>query len=473
MQPGQRIDKYRISRLLKKGGMAAVYLVEHELLQKTMALKILPPELGSDQAYVERFLREARAAASLDHPRIIRIHDVGCSDQLYYIAMDLIEGPTLRAVIRERAPLPTNEILDISEQVLAALSVAHDKQIIHRDLKPQNIMFNRQGEIVVMDFGIAKAADDVDLTRTGMFIGTARYASPEQIKGQAVDIRCDIYAWALVMFEMATGKQPERFTTPRPEALRPHTSANLAAVIEKALAQNPADRYANADEMRAALNTIATGDTTGHTRTPLGTLPPETLTSLQLPVGHTTIAIGSPATKARPWYRRKLALALFAAAGISILVSSAWWLMAPSLRQPPKVAVATSAGTTVSMAAQDLNVWADKPTYRVGEAMRLYYRSTRDGYLFLFHQGADGSTEQIFPLASTDDNYITAQLTYTLPDPSHNFKYVASPPGGEDRILAHMTADRDEALAWQARQIEGNAPPLEALTEKLVLTVTE
>jgi hypothetical protein len=125
------------------------------------------------------------------------------------------------------------------------------------------------------------------------------------------------------------------------------------------------------------------------------------------------------------------------------------------------------------MAAQDLSVWSDKPTYRVGEKLHLYYRSTRDGYLFLFHQSADGDTQQIFPLHSDDDNFISAQLTYTLPDPSHNFNYVASPPVGQERILAHMIEGRDEALAWQAKLAEGVSPPPEALTEKLVLTIVQ
>jgi serine/threonine protein kinase len=469
MQPGQRIDKYRIKRLLKKGGMASVYLAEHELLRKTMALKILPPELGEDHAYVERFLREARAAASLDHPRIIRIHDVGCSDNLYYIAMDLIDGPTLRAVIRERAPLPAKEILAIGDQVLAALSLAHDKQIIHRDLKPQNIMFDRRGEVVVMDFGIAKAADDVDLTRTGMFIGTARYASPEQVRGETVDPRSDLYAWALVMFEMATGKQPERFVTPQPEALRPHTEAKLAAVIEKGLALDPGKRFGTAEEMRAALSAAA--DPAPQEVPTLGTLPPETLTALQLPVGQPTSA--APSAEAKPRHRRRAILSLAAAGLLIALATTGWWLFATSPPPGPPAAGAIPTGETVPMAVQDLSVWTDKPTYRVGEAMRLYYRSSRDGYLFLFHQGADGSTQQIFPLSSSDDNYITAQLTYTLPDPSHNFSYVAFAPVGEERILAHMIADRDEALAWQARQNEGSTPPLDMLTEKLVLTVVE
>jgi serine/threonine protein kinase len=479
MEPGQRIDKYRVKRLLSKGGMAAVYLAEHELLQKTMALKILPPTLGSDEDYVERFLREARAAASLDHPHIIRIHDVGICDDLYYIAMDLIEGPTLKAVIQERAPLPMADILKISDPVLAALSLAHDQKIIHRDLKPQNIMFNRQGEVVVMDFGIAKAADDVDLTRTGMFIGTARYASPEQIRGQSVEARSDLYAWALVMFEMATGRRPERFKPPPTETLHQEMPAPLATVVAKALSVKPEDRYPSADDMRAALSALAAPAPQGAPS--LDALPQETLTALQLssvqpaaqPAEPSAVQATLLSPNAQPPSKRprKWTLSLATAGLMLLLALVGWWLVAPSPRQKPQAAAVTDAPPAVSMAARDLSVWADKPSYRVGEKLRLYYRSTRDGYLFLFHQGADGDTQRIFPLHNGDDNFISAQLTYTLPDPSHNFTYVASPPTGQDRILAFMIEGRDDALAWQAKLAEGAAPPVEALAEKLVLTV--
>ncbi|MEJ2642513.1 MAG: serine/threonine-protein kinase, partial [Desulfosarcinaceae bacterium] len=460
-------------RLLSKGGMAAVYLAEHELLQKTIALKILPANLGADESYVERFLREARAAASLDHPHIIRIHDVGRSDGIYYIAMDLIEGPTLKAVIQERAPLPLTEILKISDQVLAALSLAHGRHIIHRDLKPQNIMFGRQEEVVVMDFGIAKAADDVDLTRTGMFIGTARYASPEQIKGGKVDARSDLYAWALVMFEMATGRRPERFKAPKTEVLHQEMPAPLATVVARALSMKPDDRYASADDMRAALSALAEP---APRRGPLSAaLPPETLNDLQLPTNQATVqaTVVSPGAQPRSSRRRKRPLALIIAGVSLVLAAAGWWLTVtlPDLQRSPTATI--DAPEDVSMAAQDLSVWSDKPTYRVGEKLHLYYRSTRDGYLFLFHQSADGDTQQIFPLHSDDDNFISAQLTYTLPDPSHNFNYVASPPVGQERILAHMIEGRDEALAWQAKLAEGVSPPPEALTEKLVLTIVQ
>ncbi|MDJ0780975.1 MAG: serine/threonine-protein kinase [Desulfosarcinaceae bacterium] len=465
MDSGRQIDKYRIKRPLRKGGMASVYVAEHELLQKVMALKILPPEMGNDHAYVERFLREARAAASLDHPHIIRIHDVGRSDGLYYIAMDLIEGSTLKAVIREGAPLPTEEIVRVSQQVLTALSVAHAKQIIHRDLKPQNIMINRQGEVVVMDFGIAKALDDVDLTRTGMFIGTARYASPEQVKGAPVDPRSDLYSWALVMFEMATGRPPERFKAPKPEELS-EIPTELRNVIAQGLAIAPEERFASAASMLAALPVPEAPQTRNATAPPL---PPETLTALQIPSVQATVAL--PSTTVKPWYLRKLVLASMVTLVVLSAAVTGWWLAVLKPQPSPASQVDERPVTPVTMAASDLNVWADKPTYRVGENLRLYYRSTRDGYLFLFHQSADGSIQQIFPLSSTDDNFITAQLTYTIPDPSHNFDYLASPPVGQDRILAHMIADRDEAIAWQAEQADKPAPPAEMLTEKLVLTI--
>ncbi|KIX14834.1 hypothetical protein X474_06730 [Dethiosulfatarculus sandiegensis] len=271
---GRKLGKYRLLRLLGKGGMAEVYLAEHELLESKTAVKVLPEEFARDQEMVGRFLREARSAAGLRHPNIVRIHDVGQEEGVNYFAMDYVDGRSLTEMIASSGGLEEKEIIRLSGQVLSALGEAHKKGIIHRDIKPDNVMVDSRGDAVVMDFGIAKAALQPSYTMAGSFVGTVHYASPEQARGKPVDARSDLYSWGVVMYEMAVGKAPfsgqdttsvlyqHVHESPRPaheETTR--ISAALSGIIDKALSKDPDRRFSSAADFMETLNRLKASST--------------------------------------------------------------------------------------------------------------------------------------------------------------------------------------------------------------------
>lgn len=267
---GRVLGKYRLLKLLGKGGKAEVYLAEHQLLESRVAVKVLPGRLADDQGMVERFLREARSAARLRHPHIVRIHDVGQEDGVNYFAMDYIQGQTLTDLIRERGCLAEADILAVSRQILQALAEAHGLGIVHRDIKPDNVIIDSRGDAVVMDFGIAKARREAAVTIEGYFVGTPFYASPEQAQGKSVDARSDIYSLGVTMYEMAAGRAPfegeDTASTlyrhvheePRPLGeLNPELSPGLCALVARCLAKAPSQRFASASEMLAEIDRLA------------------------------------------------------------------------------------------------------------------------------------------------------------------------------------------------------------------------
>jgi serine/threonine protein kinase len=206
---GELFDRrYRLQRRIGSGGMADVYLAEDETLHRQVAIKILADRYTQDAGFVERFRREATAAAGLNHPNIVSIYDRGESDGTYYIAMEYIEGPTLKEEITSRAPLPEAEAVGYALQALQALEFAHRRGVIHRDIKPHNMMVTPDGLLKVTDFGIARAANQVEMTEVGSIVGTAQYLSPEQARGQTVGPQSDIYSLGVVLYEMLTGEVP-------------------------------------------------------------------------------------------------------------------------------------------------------------------------------------------------------------------------------------------------------------------------
>ena len=268
---GKRLGKYRLIRLLGRGGMGDVYLAEHEMLQSKVAVKVLPADLARDEEMRTRFLREARSAASLRHPHIIRIHDVDQQDGINFFSMDYVEGRALTEVIAASdGGMDEAEIIRISRQVLSALAEAHAAGIVHRDIKPDNVLIDQRGDVVVMDFGIAKAASSPRLTALGSFVGTVHYASPEQARGLEVDARSDLYSWGVVMYEMATGRTPfggqdtaavfYQHVHEPPPSLReaaPQISPELADFILKLLAKEPGDRFGSAQDALQTLERLA------------------------------------------------------------------------------------------------------------------------------------------------------------------------------------------------------------------------
>jgi eukaryotic-like serine/threonine-protein kinase len=263
--------RYRIMRKLGSGGMADVYLAEDEELGRRVAIKILNDKHANDEQFVERFRREAKNAAGLSHPNIVSIYDRGEAEGTYYIAMEYLDGRSLKEIVVARGPLPIGDAIEATRQVLTALRFAHRKGVVHRDIKPHNVMADADGRLKVTDFGIARAGVS-QMTEAGSIIGTAQYLSPEQARGAAVDQRSDLYSIGVVLYEMLTGQVP--FTgespveiamkhlsdTPRPPSLlRPEIPPDLDMVVLRALAKNPEDRFQTAEEMDADLERVAAG----------------------------------------------------------------------------------------------------------------------------------------------------------------------------------------------------------------------
>ncbi len=258
-------DEYDIEGVLGRGGMAVVYHAREISLDREVALKVLPFSLSHDKEFVERFQREARTAAKLEHPNIIPIYRVGKKGNIIYFAMKFLRGKSLADVISERGKLPPDEIRVLLKQCAGALGYANHHGIVHRDIKPDNIMYSDRGVAVVTDFGIAKAATGTRLTGTGMAIGTPYYMSPEQARAQKVDGRSDLYSLGVVAFQCLTGSVPfdgeDSFSigykhimeeVPEPELESPDERA-IFEIIRRMMAKDPADRYRDADELVAVL----------------------------------------------------------------------------------------------------------------------------------------------------------------------------------------------------------------------------
>ena len=266
-------DRYEVHRRIARGGMADVYLARDLLLDRPVALKVLFAEFATDPSFVQRFRREAQAAANLSHPNIVSVYDSGESHGTYFIVMEYIEGRSLAQIIRDEGPLSPDRAADITTDVAAALGFAHRNGVIHRDVKPGNVLISPIGQVKVTDFGIARAVTTQEnLTQTGTVMGTATYFSPEQARGEQVDPRSDVYSLGVVLYEMLTGTPPfsgenpvavaykhVQEMPPTPRLANPRIPTSLEAITLKSLAKNPANRYPSADELAADLRRFRDG----------------------------------------------------------------------------------------------------------------------------------------------------------------------------------------------------------------------
>ncbi|HWH35244.1 MAG TPA: Stk1 family PASTA domain-containing Ser/Thr kinase [Acidimicrobiales bacterium] len=271
----QRIfnGRYELHRRIARGGMADVFLARDSLLDRPVAVKVLFPEFATDPTFVQRFRREAQAAANLSHPNIVSVYDWGEEGGTYFIVMEYIEGRSLAQTIKDEGRLHPDRAADIATDVAAALGFAHRNGVVHRDIKPGNVLISPSGQVKVADFGIARAVSHQEnLTQAGTVMGTATYFSPEQARGEAVDPRSDVYSLGVVLYEMVTGRPPFQGESPvavaykhvqetpaPPRSRNPDVPAALEAVVLQAMAKETSDRYPSAEDMRADLRRFREG----------------------------------------------------------------------------------------------------------------------------------------------------------------------------------------------------------------------
>jgi eukaryotic-like serine/threonine-protein kinase len=269
---GRRLGDFHLLRRLGRGAMADVYLAEQDRLKRRVAVKILKPDLAGDRTYLQRFEREAQAAASLAHANIVQVYEVGCVDQLHYIAQEYVQGQNLREYIARHGPPDLPHALSIMRQVAAALVKAAEQGVVHRDIKPENIMLTAGGEVKVADFGLARLTREgagTELTQVGITLGTPLYMSPEQIEGKTLDPRSDLYSLGVTCFHMLSGAPPFLGETalgvavqhlkkqPEPlESLRGDLPPALCRIVHQLLAKDPARRFATARDLLRELRRV-------------------------------------------------------------------------------------------------------------------------------------------------------------------------------------------------------------------------
>jgi serine/threonine protein kinase len=274
--------RYRVERTLGHGGMAVVLLARDEELDRPVAIKLLAEHLARDVVFRDRFLREARLSAALAHPNVVQVFDAGEDGGRPFIVMECVEGETLATVLSRRRRLPWREAVALALQACAGLQHAHDAGLVHRDVKPQNLLLREDGTVKLVDFGIARAAEETGLTQAGTILGTAAYLSPEQAAGEEVTAAADVYSLGAVLYEVLTGRTPYTFETLAELAYRqanepiepvrelaPDVPTAVEDVVMRCLARNPAYRPSSAAELAAQLRTADPSGTTTAVTEPL------------------------------------------------------------------------------------------------------------------------------------------------------------------------------------------------------------
>jgi serine/threonine protein kinase len=257
--------RYEIVRELGRGGMGVVYLARDSVLEREVAYKVLPEGLRSNPNALKNFLREAKAAAQLNHANIVTVYDAGESEHGFYMAMELVEGTTLKEILRQRGAVSANAVVYIMRQMAAALSYAHGKKVVHRDIKTANTMWTSERQVKIMDFGLAKLMEEVR-NATTMISGTPFYMSPEQTLGRDVDHRTDIYSLGVTIFELATGELPFQkgnvpyhhvhTAPPDPRSIKADIPTGLSSVILRCLQKAPGERFQSAKELLEELDRL-------------------------------------------------------------------------------------------------------------------------------------------------------------------------------------------------------------------------
>jgi beta-lactam-binding protein with PASTA domain/predicted Ser/Thr protein kinase len=356
-QSGELVDeRYRLDRKIGSGGMADVWLAEDTELDRKVAVKILHDNFAQDSEFVQRFQREAQAAAGLQHPNVVGIFDRGAFDGTYFIAMEYVDGPSLKDLVK--GGMTPKDAIDFTRQILNAARFAHRKGIVHRDLKPQNVLIDDEGRARVADFGIARAGESSDITATGSVMGTAQYISPEQAQGKETTPRSDIYSIGVILYEALTGRVPFQGDSAvavalkqvseaprRPSAINPNVPPALDAVVMRALAKDPDARFKDADAFLRALDAAEKAPDTPRPQdtAAYAAVTPEGET--ETPDGEVVEEEWVVERRSRRW--RWIVLALLAA-GVAALVAFA-------LTRPSHISVPDVIGQDVEAATQILD----------------------------------------------------------------------------------------------------------------------
>jgi eukaryotic-like serine/threonine-protein kinase len=382
---GQRVGDYEVVSMLGAGGMGRVYRVRNLISDRTEAMKVLLPDLVVEQDLASRFISEIRMLASFDHPNIAQFYTAFQVDNQLVMMMEFVEGYTLEQLATQ-GPLPESDTINYMQQVLSALSYAHGRGVVHRDIKPANIMLTSHGVIKLMDFGIAKAQREVDLTRPGTTMGSLYYMSPEQVRGEAVDARSDIYSIGIMMYELMAGRRPfeadsayailnqQCNVAPQPPVeINPQLPAALSEIILCALQKDPACRFQNAQAVHNALCQVAAR-------------PDSTLTAEGVPFTPVVIPGAAPPATSRP--------ATFPPATPQ-----------PSTYQPPTYQPVTyqpAAAQPAAMAAAPASSSHRGAWITVGAlAVLVVLAAAAAGLPHLFHTSAKTDSDSTVPTAST------------------------------------------------------------------------
>ena len=379
-------NRYELGGILGRGGMADVRIGRDQRLGRTVAIKLLRPDLASDDTFQARFRREAQSAAALNHPAIVAVYDTGESTDanglhIPYIVMEYVEGQTLRDLLRDGRKILPERSLSMVADVLSALDYSHRAGIIHRDIKPANVMLTPEGQVKVMDFGIARAIADASVTQTAAVIGTAQYLSPEQARGETVDARSDIYSTGCLLYELLAGRPPFIGESPvsvayqhvREEARPPSqfnadVSGNVDHLVAKALAKRTDDRYQSAADMRNEIDRVLAGHAVAPPAAPspasatavaavdalsgLSGSPNATQVTQAVPAGAGTLP---PASRRKPSSgRSKATFWILALLAIVLLGTAAWALLGQEPPETQTVAVPEVSGQPFEAAKAEL-----------------------------------------------------------------------------------------------------------------------